>query len=395
MSPAGNPPPTRLTYIPALDGMRGISLPGTIFTHYAILLQGLPSAPRWLGNAAPFTLNIEMFFTLSGALITSLLVSEFRRTGGVSLKRFYLRRSRRLGPALFFTIPVLLLATPFLTHSRSVQPLGPHPWLAALVLMLFLGNWLLATDNDMLGWMGPAWTLGIEEQFYLTWPLLLVQAMRHGWSRARILLALTVVIGLCIGFAAWALPRYGWLATGYLTPTQIPSILVGCALGYVLTTTPEGRLAGSLKHWSAALAGLAGMAVISWQWHDEPGLLDQGGFIVYALFACLVIGHCMVRAAEPSWVNHVLGWKPFVIIGQLSYEAYLIHVLVILAVLRAFPTMDVTQMVVLDSVLIAAISAAFYYGVAAPIRRFGWVAGLNRRRPEEDRTTPIESAPVA
>jgi peptidoglycan/LPS O-acetylase OafA/YrhL len=378
MTPVGNPA-TRLTYVPALDGMRGISLPGTIFTHFAIFLHALPTAPGWLRLAGPFTLNIEMFFTLSGALITSLLVSEFQRTGTVSLKRFYLRRSRRLGPALVFTVPVLLLVQSLVPGHLGGPPMGPSPWVTAGAVLLFLGNWRLAGGGTALGWLGPAWTLGIEEQFYLTWPTLLVMAMRRRWRQVEILLALTVATLLCVAYSSLAYPRVGWEKTVYMTPTQIPSILVGCALGYVLTTSPDCWLARALGSRLVALAGVGGMALMSLAWYDQPAVMSHGGFVAYGASACLVIGHCLVRANNPSVVNRVLGWKPFVIIGQVSYEAYLIHCIVILGVLRAYPTMDVTRMIALDCVLISAISAAFYYGVAAPIRKLGWLAALRLR----------------
>ena len=114
---------SRLRYIPALDGMRGLSLPGTILTHYALFLGSTPSAPHWLRNVGPLTLNIQMFFVLSGALITSLLVSEHQRTGAVSLKSFYLRRSRRLGPALLATVVLIGIVQYFWHGDRRA-----HRW---------------------------------------------------------------------------------------------------------------------------------------------------------------------------------------------------------------------------------------------------------------------------
>ena len=196
------PEPGRLRYIPALDGMRGISLPGTILTHYAIFLGGRASAPHWLRGVGPLTLNIQMFFVLSGALITSMLVAEHQRVGDVSLKRFYLRRSRRLGPALVFLLPCMAVAHLAWTGNPSLPPLGLNPLVALVTVSIFVGNWALFAVSNGIGWMGPAWTLGIEEQFYLTWPLLLKTAMRRNASRVAVFTGLVIALVLSIGIAS-------------------------------------------------------------------------------------------------------------------------------------------------------------------------------------------------
>jgi peptidoglycan/LPS O-acetylase OafA/YrhL len=362
----------RIRYVPALDGMRGISLPGTIYTHFQIFLGFLPTAPWWIRRSGPFTLNIEMFFVLSGALITSLLVAEYQRSSAIALDSFYLRRSRRLGPALIAVVPLLLIAQ-FLLPGSSSPPLGTHPWLTAVLVLLFVGNWQLAAGGD-IGWLGPAWTLGIEEQFYLTWPTALRAVLRRAWSRQAVLLSIWIVVVLSSAIAAVLARTYPKTPVVYMTPTQVSPILLGCALGYAITTNIDGSLARLLQSRLVALAGLAGMVVISMRMDTHLTALASGGYALYGACACLLIGHCMVVAAHdrPTVWSKVLGWKPFVIIGQVSYEAYLIHCIVILAVLRVAPTMRVTHMIVLDLVVIAVLSGAFYYLIERPIRRRGW-----------------------
>jgi peptidoglycan/LPS O-acetylase OafA/YrhL len=122
------------------------------------------------------------------------------------------------------------------------------------------------------------------------------------------------------------------------------------------------------------------MVLISMYLDTHLTALIGGGYALYGVAASMLIGHCMVSAAHdrPTIWNKVLGWKPFVIIGQVSYEAYLVHCIVILAVLRVAPTMRVTHMIVLDVVLIAAISGVFYYLVERPIRRRGWRRAFRR-----------------
>ncbi|HWC34596.1 MAG TPA: acyltransferase family protein [Mycobacteriales bacterium] len=383
---------SRLRYIPALDGMRGLSLPGTILTHYALFLEFNVGAPHWLRSVGPLTLNIQMFFVLSGALITSLLVAEHQRTGTVSLKKFYLRRSRRLGPALLATVVLIGLVELFWWGSAASSPLGSHPWLALGAVMVFVGNWVLFRTSGGIGWLGPAWTLGIEEQFYLTWPALLVLALRRRLSRGALYFCFAVVLtgGL---FAAAALESHvGKWRAFYATPVQLPSILFGCVLGYELTSNPTGRLARLVRSRVVALTGFAGMVTVSIYLSHHPAPLYKGGYAVYATFACLLIGHCFVRAAEPTLITKVLGWKPFVVVGQVSYEAYLIHVIVIIGMARAFPTVRVYPMMAIDTIVVALISAVFYYSVEQPIRKLGWKSAF-RRRERPAGGVPVFAAP--
>jgi peptidoglycan/LPS O-acetylase OafA/YrhL len=372
-------PPTRSGYIPALDGLRGLSLPGTIVTHFAIFLPVLGSYPGWLRHAGPLTYNIEMFFVLSGALITSLLVREFGRTGEVSLKKFYLRRSRRLGPALVCVLPLLLIMQFAVSYGHAlipIPPLGRSPWITAVTLLTFVGNWRLFASSGGLGWMGPAWTLGIEEQFYATWPLALTIALRRRVGRPTILIGLGLLTVIATAIGVISSTHFSINRTIYMTPTQVPPILIGCALGYELTVNADGRLAHLLRSRLVALAGFGGMVWISVGWYDDRFATLHGAFALYGACAALLIGHCFVVAGEETFISRILGWKPFAIVGQLSYEAYLVHCVVILAVLRLWPHMGASRMMVLDLAIVAAFSAFFYYVIDRPIRRNGWFATL-------------------
>lgn len=367
----------RLTYIPALDGLRGLSLPGTILTHFAILLAAAPSAPHWLLSVKPLTMNIQMFFVLSGALITSLLVAEHRRDGDMSLKKFYLRRSRRLGPALLAVLPLMLLYVVLWPGHGPFQALGTNPTRSLIAVALFFGNWVLYAVSAGIGWLGPAWTLGIEEQFYLTWPWLLRRVARRRVDRLHVLIAmaLAVVVTLCITEILYT--HVGRQRAFYATPAQLPSIIIGCALGYELTVNPISRFTRLLRSRLVALVGLAGMVAVSIIASRHVEWEIRGYYVIYAVFACLLIGHCFVRAAEPTAVTRFFACRPFVIVGQISYEAYLVHIIVIFAVLRGLPHLHVYPMMAIDTVIVAVVSAAFYYGIEQPIRRKGWrwVAG--------------------
>jgi peptidoglycan/LPS O-acetylase OafA/YrhL len=367
----------RIQYVPALDGLRGLSLPGTILTHYAIFLQFRAGAPHWLRDTGPLTMNIQMFFVLSGALITSLMVSEHQRSGTVSLKKFYLRRSRRLGPALVTLLPLMVLANLLWGGSAHNAPLGDHPWLAFFAVAAFCGNWVEFRISAGIGWLGPAWTLGIEEQFYLTWPVLLRLMLQRGVRRWGVLtvLALALVASLVGSFLLYAHNSPSRMF--YATPTQLPAILIGCALGYELTANRTGLLARVCRSPLVGLIGLGGMILVAIELHHHTRYLYRGGYVPYAVFACLLIGHCFVRGGSESFVGRFFGWKPFVVVGQISYEAYLIHTIVIIAVADLWPGLHVYPMMALDTLLVAVISAAFYYSVEQPIRRRGWRSFLH------------------
>ncbi len=369
----------KLTYIPALDGLRGLSLPGTILTHFALVLQFRPGAPDWLHHVGPLTLNIEMFFVLSGALITSLLVVEHQRTTDVSLKNFYLRRSRRLGPALLAVLPLMAVLELAWPGKGAASPLGHHPWFALGSVAVFVGNWVLFRTAGGIGWLGPAWTLGIEEQFYLTWPSILRLTLRHRARRAAVLIGLGAATAASVAIGIVLLAHIGAGHAFYATPIQLPSVLIGCALGYELMTNDRSRLRLLLRSRLVALVGLAGMVVISMRGAGHPGFLYRGGYVPYAACACLLIGHCIVVAGQETAVTKFFGWRPFMIIGQVSYEAYLIHTIVILAVVRALPRLHVYPMMLLDTAIVAAVSGAFYYLVERPIRRRGWRQAFRRR----------------
>lgn len=376
--------PARLRYIPALDGLRGLSLPGTILTHFSLLLAAAPSAPAWLRSVGPLTMNIQMFFVLSGALITSLLVAEHRRDGDMQLANFYLRRSRRLGPALVAVLPVMVLLQVFWPGHGAFAPLGDAPVRSVLAVGLFVGNWVLFAVSGGIGWLGPAWTLGIEEQFYLTWPWLLRRASRRRVDRRHLLIgmALVVVVALALTQILFHHHHDDPRRTFYSTPAQLPSIVIGCALGLELTANPASRLARALRSRLLALIGLAGMVVISIAASHHQRWEIRGYYVIYACFACLLIGHCFVRATSPTLVTRFFAWRPFVIVGQISYEAYLVHIIIMFAMLRALPHLHVYPMIALDSAIVAVVSAGFYYLVEQPIRRKGWRAVVLRNKPK-------------
>ncbi|HEX5406426.1 MAG TPA: acyltransferase, partial [Pseudonocardiaceae bacterium] len=219
----------RIPYLPALDGLRGIALAGVVLYHYTLLLPAEVGVPGWAQHAGPLALGVELFFVMSGALITSLLVAEQRQSAQISLRNFYTRRSRRLGPALLAVLGLMVVLTLGWQGQGIDAPLGAHPLVALIAVSGFCGNWILFRVDGGLGWLGPAWSLGVEEQFYLTWPVALRALLRRGATRVRVHLVLAVATLSTVVVSIIVYRTVGGFSY-YASPTQLPCILVGVAL---------------------------------------------------------------------------------------------------------------------------------------------------------------------
>ena len=298
---------------PALDGMRAIAVLAVILYHVGVLAGGY--------------LGVDVFFVLSGFLITSWLIGEWDARGGrVSLRDFYARRVLRLFPALGCVIVAALVFAGSLAVTggpgeRSYALVTVHavPWVLA-----FAGNWVRAFGSPplthSLGALGHTWSLAVEEQFYLLWPLLFVLLMRRRISRDRLALA--------VGLLAIAEMIYrDWLAglaasqdrIYYATDTHSDGLLIGCALAFWLTRrvaepdspgrarTALGWLAGSLLA-ALFLAGSRSVGPVE----TSVAVLASG-----ALVAGIVDG------GAPAGLLRMLCSRSLVRIGRRSYGLYL------------------------------------------------------------------------
>jgi peptidoglycan/LPS O-acetylase OafA/YrhL len=283
--------------VPALDGLRGIAVIGVFASHtgYPVLRNG------WIG--------VEVFFVLSGFLITTLLLAEHERTGMISLRRFYMRRVLRLYPALVVAL-VLAGALVVALGASPSRYLG-HAVVGALYLQDFASGLF-----DSHGPMNHTWTLAVEEQFYLVWPLVLIFVLKHRWRLTRALVAATV-LGL-LALLAFPGSRHddGWY---WLPWTYAPVLLAGCLVAAVWRTR-EPRLPGT----PIAVLGLAGVLVVVL----TADRLSNVGHAA-AILALAAVATSMtiwgVLVAPHGVISRSLAWPPLAKLGLVSYGFYLLH----------------------------------------------------------------------
>jgi peptidoglycan/LPS O-acetylase OafA/YrhL len=355
-----------LPYMPGLDALRALAVTA-VFAYHAI--------PR---DAPGGFIGVDIFFVLSGYLITSLLLREFESRGAISLRGFWLRRARRLFPAVWLLIAVcLIISAVFIPDSLAATRRD------ALASLLYVQNWnLIAESQSYFGAIGRPpllqhlWTLSIEEQFYLVWPLILLAVLPR--LRLRGLLAVSLTGALGSTLLMWALyaPDKDPSRVYFGTATRAAPLLLGAALAVVW---PAGRLHGRIDRSAAlvldavgALALLALLVVIATV-HDYDPALYRGGLTVIALVTAVLIAVMVHPGARLGrWSDQ----RPLRWLGARSYGIYLWHWPVIV---MTRPHIDVSfggwPLVILQALVTLALAAASYRFLEQPIRRngFGWV----------------------
>lgn len=298
-------------HVPELDGLRGIAI-------LAVLIHHELSSFRMKGGF----LGVDLFFVLSGYLITGLLLAEFEKTRTISLRNFYIRRVLRLGPAL----AIYLVASLAVTYHTQLISLTRQIWLIVIAL-LYSTNWRMAFGWDpVLDPTAIIWSLSIEEQFYLVWPILLFGCLALKLKRRYI------VAGLGLTILAVMLHRYLLFEKGteltrlyYGTDTRADALLMGCLIAFVPITVVGLATSRWLKFVGVmAAAGLAYFMIAS---SFGDAFLYRGGFTGVALVAGIVI--LAAVNSPPRILSVALRWSPLRWFGHISYGLYLWHWLVV------------------------------------------------------------------
>jgi peptidoglycan/LPS O-acetylase OafA/YrhL len=342
-------------------------------------------------------LGVESFFVLSGFLITSLLLTEWRPDRRIDLLGFWVRRARRLLPALFLA----LVGTQVLA---AVVLRGDAPTLRgdSLAALGYVMNWHLIFGGQ--SYFDPMlrptllqhlWSLAVEEQFYLLWPLLFAAGMRY-LRRRGLLVATLAVAAASAALMAWLFqPGADPSRIYYGTDTRASALLIGVALALVwapgCVPAAASRRAGWLLDAAGAL-GLGGLLAASiWLYESHP-LLYRGGFALVALGTALAIAGATHPRAR--LLPALLGWRPLRWIGTRSYGIYLWH-WPIFSVTR--PYQDVAfggwSLLALRLALVLGLAELSYRFVETPIRHGAieraWRAFLSTRRAPASRGTGL------
>jgi len=305
----------RLEHQPALDGVRALAVTMVLLFHGGV---------SWMGGGY---FGVSVFFTLSGFLITSLLVREHESTGRISPGAFYMRRAKRLLPA-----STLCLAVISLMATRDAWEGANHLRRDSAGALFQIANWVQlgsgASYTDLqskaAGLLSPLdhyWSLAIEEQFYWLWPLafwgLARLARRRGWSLTRILLTVTLVFAAAAPVIAMV---WGRDAAYWASPARAAEILIGALLAVAVR---EGKI--EPRRWMAPLS-LAAVVVIAVVLPAAGGPAYHGAFPLLAIASGgLLLGLQHRGATGVGPVVSVLSWKPLVGLGAISYGVYLFH----------------------------------------------------------------------
>jgi peptidoglycan/LPS O-acetylase OafA/YrhL len=360
----------------ALDGLRTIAVIGVFLFHTVTEL--VPGG----------SIGVDVFFTLSGFVITLLIMKEYRATGRLRLGVFYAKRLARLWPALLAVCAVVVLGgLIFPLSGWGGQAANSIPAAAYVMNLSNFGMFGASTGGNALS---PTWTLAVEEQFYLVWPLLLLVMLRF-W-KIRTVTWLTAVLALGFLVSRFLLVMGGApLARLYNGPdTRADQLLLGCTLALVFASvSPGSRTHASLQagaRWAGPLAGLAlAAAVFVLNEPNTPGVwfdvFWSGGPTALAVLAGLVIGSLVLRPAglASRILSHPWLAKPG---RDLSYAAYLWHLPVYLLLMPLVPSLWLrVPAAAALTVLMAWLSFRF---VERPIRR--WAS--KRLEPDVVRSVP-------
>ncbi len=355
-----------LAYQPALDGLRGVAVLAVLLYH---------GGARWMRGGF---LGVDLFFVLSGYLITTLLLTEWGRSGNISLRRFWGRRARRLLPALGLVLVGVALYALFVASASQVSSIRDD----ALASIGYVANWRFVFSNQsyFAQFAAPSplrhmWSLAIEEQFYLLWPFILMLLLRR---RLKLRVLAQVLGGAAIASAVLMAvlykPHTDPSRVYYGTDTRAQALLAGATLAVVLFRLGlrnRGKAPASQAPFvRAGLGGMVVLLVMLIAVRDSSGWMYRGGYLVAAA-ACAAIIAGAVQTRR-NVVRMVLSPLPLRSVGKISYGLYLWHWPLYLTITADRTGLDGNALLLVRLAVTGAVATASYFFLEMPIRTGSW-----------------------
>jgi peptidoglycan/LPS O-acetylase OafA/YrhL len=346
------------TYYPALDGLRTIAVGIVLCAHGGV---------TWFRSGG---VGVDIFFVLSGFLITTILSGEWARTGAINFRNFYARRFLRLAPALFLTCAVVAVAKPLFGEA--------FPGTDIALALSYTSNWAQAFYGYHLTWLNHCWSLAIEEQFYVIWPLVILGVERVGRSpaaKAGLLLGGAAVIAV---YRAWHVGVWTDERLNFGLDTRMDSLMTGAALAYAVAAFRDSPWASELARagsgaskranplsrllgWFLAPLALATLFLIPniVTWYSP--WMGWIGYVLVTGLAATVVADLVV--GRHSLLAPVLAARPMVFVGKISYGLYLLHLPVYYAVEKLIPAAPLVVRLGWKVGVSLALATASYYWV--------------------------------
>jgi peptidoglycan/LPS O-acetylase OafA/YrhL len=350
----------RLPHLPALDGLRGLAVIVVLLFHGGF---------SWARGGY---LGVTTFFVLSGFLITALLLIERETRGSIDLRAFWARRARRLAPALLLMVGIVLAYAGTLRYTPS-ELVGD-----AIGTLMWVANWRFVFSHQsygaLFGQPSPfqhAWSLGVEEQFYLVLPVAAVLLLGWRGPLRRWRFGIVVAAGVVASTIAAALLHDPGAPAGHAyfgTDARAAEPLVGVLLALLLI---KGAHLREFSGWPRRLVGLAGIAgvcvliALFTRLSEHSDALYRGGFLVTALASAAALAAC---AQAGSLLSRVFSNTPLVGLGRISYGVYLFHWPVFLWLSPARTELPPGPLFLCRTGVTLAISVVSYFLVEQPIR---------------------------